>query len=60
MTHIFSTSRMGRTIALTRTIFFFKKISRTIEAKTPTAPVSVCFLIVCSIYSSRCSENGSK
>ena len=59
MTHIFSTSRMGRTVALTKTIFFLKKISRTIEAKTPTAPASV-FFIVCGIYSSRLSENGSK
>ena len=24
---------------------FFKKISRTIKAKTPTAPASVCFLL---------------
>ena len=44
MALIFSTSRMGRTVALTKTIFF-KKISRTIEAKTPTAPASVCFLL---------------
>ena len=41
----FSTSRMGRTVALTKTIFFLKNISRTTEAKTPTAPVSVCFLL---------------
>ena len=59
MTLIFSTSRMGRTVALTKTIFVLKKISRTIEAKTPTAPASV-FFIVCSIYSSRCFENESK
>ena len=45
MALIFSTSRMGRTVALTKTIFFLKKISRTIEAKTPTAPASVCFLL---------------
>ena len=36
---------MGRTVALTQTIFFLKKISRTIEAKTPTAPASVSFLL---------------
>ena len=36
---------MGRTVALTKTIFFCKKISRTIEAKSPTAPASVCFLL---------------
>ena len=60
MTLIFFHRRMGHTVALTKTIFFLEKISRTIEAKTPTAPASVCFLIVCSIYSSRCFENESK
>ena len=60
MTLIFSTSRMGRSVALTKMIFFKKKISRTIEAKIPTAPANVCFFIVCSIYSSRCFEIGSK
>ena len=60
MTLIFSTSRMGRTVALTITIFFLKKISRTIEEKSPTAPTSVFFFIVYSIYSSRCFENESK
>ena len=45
MTLIFSTSRMGRIVALTKTIFFLKKISRTIEAKTPTAPASGFFLL---------------
>ena len=39
----FFTSRMGRTVALTNTIFF-EKISRTVEAKTPTAPASVFLL----------------
>ena len=28
-----------------KTIFFFNKISRTIKAKTPTAPASVFFLL---------------
>ena len=59
MTLIFSTSRMEHTVALTKTIFFLKKISRTIGAKTPTALASV-FFIVCRNYSSRCFENESK
>ena len=43
---------MGRAVALTKKIF--KKMATTIEAKTPTAPANVCFLIICSIYSSLC------
>ena len=50
MTLIFSTSRMGRTVALTKTIFFLKKISRTIEAKTPTAPASVFFFLLSAVF----------
>ena len=44
----FSTSRKGRTVALTKMIFKKKTLSRTIEAKTSTAAASVCFLHVVS------------
>ena len=43
ITLIFSTSRMGRTVALTKH-YFFNKIYTTIKAKTPTASVSVFLL----------------
>ena len=35
---------MRRTVALTKIDIFLRKISRTIEAKTPTAPASVFLL----------------
>ena len=44
---------MGRAVALTKKIFK-KKMATTVEAKTPTAPANVCFLIICSIYSNLC------
>ena len=40
---------MGRTVALTKTIFKKKK-SRTIEAKTPIAPASVFFFLLSVVF----------
>ena len=44
MNLIFSSSRMGRTVALTKMIFFLNKLSIAIEAKTPTTPCEWFFM----------------